>query len=254
MPVDAASGVHYELIGAGPPLLVGLPLMASHVEIFGAAAQPMFDGWVSRLADAYTLCLVDYPAIGRSADLAPEALVPERVTGDLLSVASAAGFARFAFFGYSWSGAVGLRLLERTDRLTALAIGGWPPLDAPVAPLLAAARRRVGNVPASAKVVLRSDDQYRQWVAWNTEMLGWDSRPALAGSNIPKLVVFGANGDLDEDGESVPIASRIRDTRPALEALGWEVVEVPGYGHELAVHPEAIVPPLRRFLDARVPR
>ena len=47
----------------------------------------------------------------------------------------------------------------------------------------------------------------------------------------------------------MPIASRIRANRGALEALGWRVHEIPGHGHGLCMQPEIAVPPVRAFLD-----
>jgi pimeloyl-ACP methyl ester carboxylesterase len=51
-------------------------------------------------------------------------------------VADAAGADRFAYYGYSWLALAGLQLAIRTDRLTALAMGGFPPLDGPYAQML----------------------------------------------------------------------------------------------------------------------
>lgn len=251
MPVDPASGVWFELRGEGHPLLIGLPLMASHAEVFGDGGA-LRDDYLAHLADRYRVCLVDYPGIGRSADMPPDSLTAERVCADLLSVADAAGFGRFAWFGYSWSGAVGLQLASRTDRLTALAIGGWPPLDAPYEAIHAAVRARIGNVPASAMTVLRTSHQYRQWSTFYASLDDWDEHAAVAAITCPALVVFGADGDLVEDGHPVPIASTIRRTRPRLEALGWEVVELPDQGHPVVMHADLVAPPLRAFLDRAV--
>lgn len=249
MPLDTNSGVWFELAGEGVPLLVGLPLMASHAAIFGPAAQPMYDAFVAGLADRYRVCTIDYPSIGRSEDIPPEALTADRVCADLLSVADAAGFDRFAFFGYSWSGAVGLQLAARTERLLALAIGGWPPLDGPFESVAAAARDRIGKVEPGAMVTLRSADQYRQWSTFYGSLAGWDDRVQTPRIGCPGFVLFGADGDVVEAGHPVPIASRIRGTREELEALGWDVVEIAGGGHEVGADPACVLPPLRAFLD-----
>lgn len=253
MPLDPATGVFYELHGQGQPLLVGLPLMASHVEIFGEASAALLAGYLDRLADRYRVLLVDYPGIGRSRDILPAPMTADRVCSDLLGVATAAGFERFAWWGYSWSGAVGLQLATRSDRLTALAIGGWPPLDAPYASLLRASRGRVGNVPASAMAILRSAAQYAQWPQFYASIEGWPETAAVEAIGCPRMVYFGADGDLVEDGEMVPIASTIRGTRDRLQALGWTVLEIPGRGHDVCLSPELVVPPVRAFLDATLP-
>ncbi len=138
MPLDAASGVYFETHGSGPAVMITLPLMASFNDIFGDGLQSVFEGYVEPLKDRFSLILIDYPSIGKSRDIAPEELTVDRVCSDLLSVATAAGQERFAYWGYSWSGAVGLQLASRTHRLSALAIGGWPPLDAPYGNILEA--------------------------------------------------------------------------------------------------------------------
>jgi pimeloyl-ACP methyl ester carboxylesterase len=96
MPLDPATGVFYELHGRGRPLMITLPLMASHLEIFGPEGAALLAGYLDRLSDRFQVLLVDYPSIGASRDIAPEALTADRVCADLLGVASAAGFDRFA--------------------------------------------------------------------------------------------------------------------------------------------------------------
>jgi len=56
---------------------------------------------------------------------------------DILAVADAAGVDRFAWFGFSFGGVVGLQLASRTNRLSALVCGGWPPLGGQYAETLA---------------------------------------------------------------------------------------------------------------------
>ena len=252
MPLDPHTGVHYELHGEGRALLVGLPLMASHVEIFGTEMEGVLRGYLDRLTDRYCVLLVDYPSIGKSGDIAPADLTADRVCADLLGVASAAGFDRFAYWGYSWSGAVGLQLAHRSDRLSALVVGGWPPLDAPYAGILEATRRKQADPEPSSLKVLRSTAQYRQWETYYASMLDWDEAASVARIACPKMTIFGGDGDLVEAGIAVPIASTIRAHRGELEAQGWEVVEIAGHGHGVTMRPELVVPPVRRFLDAHV--
>ena len=250
MPLDPRTGVHWSLHGSGRPLLIGLPLMASHTAIFGAEAEPVLRGYLDRLTDRYAVLLVDYPSIGGSRDIAPEDLTADRVAADLLGVAGAAGFDRFAYWGYSWGGAVGLQLAHRTDRLSALVVGGWPPLGAPCDALLAATRRKQAAPEPSSMKVLRSVDQYRQWETFYASLAGWDEAASVARIACPKLVLFGSEGDLVEAGIPVSIASTIRSRRHELEAQGWQVVEIAGEGHGVTAKPELVVPPVRRFLDA----
>ncbi|QGN55650.1 alpha/beta fold hydrolase [Novosphingobium sp. Gsoil 351] len=250
MPVTS-SGIWWETVGSGPVVMVGLPLMASQLDIFGKDGEAMRTAWEAALADRYTLLLADYPGIGRSKDHDPATMTVDRVVEDLLAVADAAGAARFAWVGYSWSGAVGLQLAIRTDRLTALAIGGWPPLGAPVAPLLAASRVRVGKVPDHARVMLRCDDQYRQWPTFYAS-LGADDDSRVRALEGPRYLFFGGEGDLMEESHAVPIASRCRAHRAELETLGWTVQEFVGFGHDLIGQSDLVLPSIRAFLDARL--
>lgn len=253
MPLDPNTGVFYTLHGQGRPLMITLPLMASHTEIFGAAAQTMLDGYLGALVDRYRVLLVDYPGIGGSRDIAPQDLTADRVCADLLGVARTAGFDGFAYWGYSWSGAVGLQLAARTDRLTALVIGGWPPLDAPYREILEAARRKLPNPEPSSLKILRNPAQYGQWIAYYESMEGWNEPDAVARIACPCMVYFGSEGDLIEAGVPVTIASRIRQHRGVLEAAGWTVHELAGQDHGAAALPAAVVPPVRAFLDAALP-
>jgi pimeloyl-ACP methyl ester carboxylesterase len=227
--------------------------MASFTELFGSEMQPVLDGYLNRLTDRYRVLRVDYPSIGGSRDIAPENLTADRVCADLLAVASAAGFDRFAYWGYSWGAAVGLQLAARTHRLTALVMGGWPPLGAPYAGILQATRLKQANPEPSSLKVLRSKDQYRQWEAYYSSMLDWPEAESVARITCPKMVFFGGDGDLVEADIPIRIASLIRENRTALEQLGWVLHEFPGQGHGVCMTPEIVVPPVRSFLDRVLP-
>jgi pimeloyl-ACP methyl ester carboxylesterase len=223
--------------------------MASFTELFGSEMQPVLDGYLNRLTDRYRVLRVDYPSIGGSRDIAPEDLTADRVCADLLAVASAAGFDRFAYWGYSWGAAVGLQLAARTDRLTALVMGGWPPLGAPYAGILQATRLKQTNPEPSSMKVLRTKDQYRQWETWYTSMQGWPEAASVQRIACPKMVYFGGEGDLVEAGIPIRIASIILEHRDELLGQGWTVQEIAGQGHGVCMAPDLVVPPVRAFLD-----
>jgi pimeloyl-ACP methyl ester carboxylesterase len=227
--------------------------MASFTELFGSEMQPVLDGYLNRLTDRYRVLRVDYPSIGGSRDIAPEALTADRVCTDLLAVASAAGFDRFAYWGYSWGAAVGLQLAARTDRLTTLVLGGWPPLGAPYEGILQATRLKQPDPEPSSLMVLRSKAQYRQWETWYASMLDWPEAESVARIEVPKMVFFGGEGDLVEAGIHIRIASIIREQSSTLEQQGWVVCEHAGQGHSVCMVPETVVPPVRAFLDAVLP-
>lgn len=69
-------------------------------------------GYLDRLTDRYRVIVMDYPPTGPDAARAVDSFDPNRVCADILAVADAAGADRFAWFGYSWGGVVGLQLRQ----------------------------------------------------------------------------------------------------------------------------------------------
>ncbi len=248
-----SAAIHFELHGAGAPLFLGFPLMASHAEIFGEEGASVLRGYLDRLTDRYRVLLADYPSIGKSESIPTSELTANRVCADLLRVADSAGFDRFAFWGFSWGGAVGLQLAARTDRLKALVCGGWPPLGGQYAEILQASREAAAKPPAGAMAVLRSAGQYAQWVTFYESVVDWPEAQAVARIACPRMAYAGSAGD-PTAGHGVPIsiASTIRKRRDELETLGWYVREIPGRDHSVCLDPATVVPLVRQFLD-RVP-
>jgi pimeloyl-ACP methyl ester carboxylesterase len=250
-PPVPSTAIHYEVHGAGIPLFLGFPLMASHAQIFGADGASVLRGYLDRLTDRYRVLLVDYPSIGKSGSIPEAELTADRVCADLLRVADAAGFDRFAWWGFSWGGAVGLQLASRTDRLSALVCGGWPPLGGQYAELLRASVEAAANPPASTMVVLRDASQYAQWVTFYESLRDWPEADAVARIVCPRMTFAGSDGD-PTAGHDVPvsIATTIRERRAELEAMGWCVREIPGRDHSVFLDPAIVVPVVREFLDA----
>ncbi len=114
--------IHYEVHGnpRGKPLFLGFPMMASYGDIFGKDNAKVLSGFLERLTDRYRVLVADYPNIGMSHTPPAAEMTADRVCADLLSVASEAGFDRFAYWGYSWGGGVGILLASRSDRVSAL--------------------------------------------------------------------------------------------------------------------------------------
>src|SRR5690606_34225542 len=91
---------------------------------------------IEGLADRMTVVAFDYEG-HVLAHPKPNTLTPDNVVADFLAVADAAGVERFVYYGYSWLGCVGLQLALRSDRLTGLIMGGFPPLGGPYEEMLA---------------------------------------------------------------------------------------------------------------------
>ncbi|QRP44412.1 alpha/beta fold hydrolase [Amycolatopsis sp. FDAARGOS 1241] len=191
-----------------------------------------------------------------------DTLTPDAVTEDLLAIATAAGAEEFAYYGYSWLALAGLQLALRTDRLTALAMGGYPPLDGPYAEMLAVTRathempRSEGGAATpgdwdSAGFTL-STAQTRQFVTLYEALRGFDDHTAQVKG--PRLC-FAGTEDRIEYGErwggvTVDIAGPLVRNREALEAGGWTVALLDGLDHLTAMPANAVLPVLRPWLEA----
>ena len=79
-------------------------------------------GYFNRLADRYRVIVIEYPPRDE-AQAFVDSFTADHVCADILAVANAASADRFAWFGFSWGGVVGLQLATRTNRLTALVYG-----------------------------------------------------------------------------------------------------------------------------------
>src|SRR5436189_5901335 len=129
------STIEIEVHGAGPILLLPVnpqPVIGPQAEQMRkyGADPALGQSLIKGLSDVFRVVAFDYE--GNVLRLPkPETLTPANVVSDLLAVADAAEAERFAYYGYSWLAMVGLQLAIRTDRLSALAMGGFPPLHGP---------------------------------------------------------------------------------------------------------------------------
>jgi pimeloyl-ACP methyl ester carboxylesterase len=209
----------------------------------------------------YEAHLTEYPK--------PRTLTAAAVAADLLAVADAAGADRFAFYGYSWLALAGLQLATRTDRLAALAMGGFPPLDAPYEPMLrvthATHRMALANrdnpPPAATDVqpgdwdsaeLTRTPDQTQQYVTLYESLQTFDERAALAAVKVPRLVFAGSQDTISYGprwGDAhVAIADAVRANRDLLTGQGWTVELVEGADHMRAMQADKVLPILLPWL------
>ena len=232
----ARKPVRFEAEGSGPVLFLGFPIT------MGPSGDPsLLRRYVERLRDDYRVIVMDYPPTGRDANVLASRFTPEHVCADILAVANAAGAGCFAWYGYSWGGLVGHQLAAKTDRLSALVCGGFPPLGAPYVDLLSAsevaARRTVGGVD-------------RLMVTFFRGLEDWHDRDALAMFTCPRMTFAGAEDVVTAPGASpIRIGPLLAEHRDELERMGWTVRLVPRYRHDLFAHADVVVPLLRNFLD-----
>lgn len=232
-----------------------------------ALGRALIDG----LADAYTVVAFDYEG-HVLAQPKPKSLTPDAVAADFLAVADAAGADRFAYYGYSWLALSGLQLAMRTDRLTALVMGGYPPIGGPYAEMLQVTRAtheealhpRQTDGPAwtgdpdefdwSTVEMTMSPDQTGQFVTLYTALEGFDDTAVRL--TCPRLC-FAGSADVIAYGERwgnarVDIAGPLLTRQAELTAAGWETHVLDGLDHTKAMQPAAVLPLLRPFLDAHL--
>jgi pimeloyl-ACP methyl ester carboxylesterase len=284
------SAIEVQVHGQGPALLLPVnprPVQGPQAEELRrwgndpALGRSLIHG----LADAYRVVAFDYEGHVLQVPK-PDTLTPDNLARDLLAVANAAGAERFAWYGYSWLAVAGLQLAIRTDRLTALAMGAWPPLGGPYAEMLRvttathqmasapsttrqgaagdAATATPASEPASASSpealdwstveVTLSEAQTRQFVTLYQALQGLDDRAALPRLSCPRLCFVGSADEIDYDqrwgGVHVSIAGPLVQRRAELEALGWQVQILDGLDHTQAMQAANVLPVLRPWLDA----
>ena len=243
--------IHFEVHGPedGVPLFLGFPLMASYAEIFGQERGAVKDGFLARLTDRYRVLLVDYPNVGKTRVPPPDEMTPDRVYADLLTVAAAADFDRFAYCGHLWGAINGLMLASRSDRVSALICGTWPPLGAPYPDMLRGVEMQLADPPPHAMVILRDPEQYAQWQTFYSGMQEWPEEDVATAITCPRMALIGADAESSVAGIPLRLLERLRGARPRLEAMGWTVREIPGAETAAILDPSIMVPEIRAFLE-----
>jgi len=259
-----------EIAGAGPTLLLPASLLpaegpeADERRRYGADPA-LGRSLTAGLSDAFRVVAFDYEShvLGTPK---PDTLTPANVVRDLLAVADAAGAERFAYYGYSWLAMVGLQLALRTDRLTAVALGGYPPLDGPYAAMLrvttAAYEMSGGAGPAPGaegaewSTAWMSKDQTRQFVTLYRALQDFDDRAAQSRITCPRLCLVGSADEIDYGPEwgdvRISLAGPIVRHRAELEGFGWEVRVLEGLDHLQAMQAGQVLPVLRPWLLSRL--
>jgi pimeloyl-ACP methyl ester carboxylesterase len=270
-----ASTIPVEVHGEGPTVLLPVnprPVegpQAEELRRWGAdpaLGRSLIDG----LSDAFRVVAFDYEGQVLRVPK-PDTLTPANVAGDLLAVADAAGADRFAYYGYSWLALAGLQLAIRTDRLSALVMGGFPPLDGPYAQMLRvtmATHAMASSPPGTATSqpseappdepdwsqveVSLTEAQTRQFVTLYQALQGFDDHAAQAQIGCPRLCLVGAADEIDYGerwgGVHVSLAAPVIDRRGDLEALGWQVQVLEGLDHTQAMQAVHVLPILRPWL------
>ncbi len=264
------STIEIEVHGTGPTLLLPVnpqPVIgpqAEQMRQYGtdpALGQSLIKG----LSDAFRIVAFDYE--GQCLRIPkPDTLTPANTANDLLAVADAAGAGRFAYYGYSWLALIGLQLAIRTDRLWALVLGGFPPLNGPYEEMLRVTTAAY-EMASGARVTPSADesewsgvslsrDQTRQFVTLYQALQEFDDRAAQAQITCPRLCFVGSADEI-QYGKSwgnvhVSLAGPIMSERARLSDLGWDVRVLDGLDHTQAMQARQVVPILRSWLASKL--
>ncbi len=226
---------------------------------------------IKGLSDIFRVVAFDYEGQVQRVPK-PETLTPANVTSDFLAIADAVGTEQFAYYGYSWLALIGLQLAIRTDRLSALIMGGFPPLEGPYTEMLRVTiaanemardpsdphrprkrqMKRVKRVTTSGRPWLYRRDQTRQFVTLYQALQGFDDRAAQAQITCSRLCFVGSADEIQYGekwgGVLVSLAGSVIRERAQLEALGWDVRVLEGLNHTQAMQAAQVVPLLRSWL------
>jgi pimeloyl-ACP methyl ester carboxylesterase len=260
------STIEIEVHGAGPTLLLPVnpqPVtgpQAEQMRQYGtdpALGQSLITG----LSDAFRVVAFDYEGQCFRTPK-PDTLTPANVVSDLLAVANAVGADRFAYYGYSWLALIGLQLAIRTDRLSALIMGGWPPLNGPYEEMLRVTTA-ADEMASGARATPSADEsewsdmtlsrgQTQQFVTLYQALQGFDDRAAQAQIIFPRLCFVGSADEIRYDQHwgdvFVSLAGPIVQGQAQLTDLGWDVHVLDGLDHMQAMQAKQVVPLLHSWL------
>jgi pimeloyl-ACP methyl ester carboxylesterase len=264
------STIEIEIHGTGPTLL--LPVNPQPVtgpqaeEMRNYGADPALgQSLINGLSDAFRVVAFDYEGQCLRTPK-PDTLTPANTASDLLAVADAAEADRFAYYGYSWLAMIGLQLAIRTDRLWALIMGGFPPLNGPYEEMLSVTTATYEMASGARPMppadesewsgISLSKDQTRQFVTLYQALRGFDDRAAQARLTCPRLCFVGSKDEIQYTKSwgnvTVSLAGPIVQGQAELSDLGWDVRVLDGLDHIQAMQAKQVVPILRPWLTSQV--
>ena len=264
------STIEIEVDGEGPTLLLPVnpqPVTGPQAEAMRqwGADPALGHSLMKGLSDAFRVVAFDYEGqcLRRPK---PDTLTPANAASDLLAVADAVGADRFAYYGYSWLALIGLQLAIRTDRLSALIMGGFPPLNGPYEDMLrvttatdemaSGARPMPSADETEWSDMALSRDQTRQFVTLYQALQRFDDRAAQARLNCPRLCFVGSKDEIQYskswENVHVSLAGPIVQGQAQLSDLGWDVRVLDGLDHIQAMQAKQVVPILRSWLASQL--
>ncbi|WNS44720.1 alpha/beta hydrolase [Paenibacillus sp. MMS20-IR301] len=229
--------------------------------------------FIEGLNDTFQALYFDYEG-HRLKHPNPDQLTPESIVQDLLTIADEMNVGKFSYYGYSWLALVGLQLAIRTDRLEALIMGGFPPMDGPYQEMLIVTnhtyRQALSNLTLSdTDVQIPADPdpidwdniqvkinpaQTKQFVTMYESLTDFRDREIQHLLELPRLAFAGEKDTIvygDNFGNvTVDIIGALKQNESALTGLGWDVEVVAGQDmdHTKAMQPATVLPLLKPWL------
>jgi pimeloyl-ACP methyl ester carboxylesterase len=264
------STIEIEIHGTGPTLLLPVnpqPVVGPQAEQMRkyGADPALGQALIKGLSDAFRVVAFDYEGQCFRRPK-PDTLTPTNTASDLLAVADAAEAHQFAYYGYSWLAMIGLQFAIRTDRLSALIMGGFPPLNGPYEEMLlvtTAAYEIASGVQTTVPTeesewsgIALSTDQTRQFVTLYQALQGFDDQAAQARITCPRLCFVGSADEIQYGKRwgnvSVSLAGPIVRGQAQLSHQGWDVQVLDGLDHMQAMQVKQVVPILRSWLMSQL--
>ena len=267
------SSIDVAISGNGPTILLPVnptPLEGQEAELkkkWGvdpALGRNLIDG----LNDKFTVVAFDYEG-HRMAHPAPNTLTADNIANDILSIADAAGAEKFAYYGYSWLALCALQLGIRTNRLWALIMGAYPPIDGPYKEMWAVTKATYemalhpqehapkkysddANDWDSAELTI-STEQTKQFFTLYDALQKFDDKTVQSKITCPHLCFVGSV-DIQEyserwGGVTVDMVTPLITKADELKKYGWDVQVLEGLDHISAMQPQNVLPVIRPWLD-----
>lgn len=234
------SSVYFEVHGSGDRFLFLGPGTAAPRAIPASPGQPpplaevaetlvrYKQAYIDALGSKFRLVFIEYP--GNEPKL--YTLTPAAVARDYLAIADAAGAEEFAYAGFSWGCVTGLQLALRTDRMTALACGGFPVMDGIYEDMLTTTRAMASGPASLYGLEANSPENGRQFLTYYEGLQSFDDRLIQDALDIPRLSWIGDQDLPTLNGQPLThMGQLIVRNRAELEAAGWDVKIVPGKNH-----------------------
>lgn len=266
--------IDVEISGSGPAIL----LPVNPIALTGEAAEAkqkwgvdpaLGRNFIDGLNDTLTVIAFDYEGF-RMQHPAAETLTPDNIVKDFLTIADAAGAEKFAYYGYSWLALCALQLGIRTDRLWALIMGAYPPIDGPYKEMWVVTKATYEMALHPEKqdwpVAQKSDDEYdwdsaelslsgeqtKQFFTLYNALQDFDDRAVQDKLTCPRLCFVGSNDKQEYSekwgGVTVDMATPLIKKADELRKYGWDVEALDELDHISAMQPTNALPVIKQWL------